>query len=153
MAEIEIMPLGERLSDDDIADLKSAIEEMGARHLPKGHEDAAVTVSDSLDEDVLAEFLDRLEVHDMACEVYLPVEFDGRVEVANLRVGSAALLLEVLDEMRDELFSDEDDDEEYAEEEEEDTNLVEGKLRHMWHVFYSGAQAAIDRRLPMHVQL
>ena len=35
--------------------------------------------------------------------VYLPVEFEGRIEVAGMRVGSATTLLEVLDEMKDEL--------------------------------------------------
>ena len=153
MAEIEIMPLDERLSDDDIAELKGALKEVGVRRLPKGNDDAAATLSDSLDENSLTEFMDRLEVHDLACDIYLPVEFDGRIEVANLRIGSAPVLLEVIEEMQDELFTDDDEDEEeYADEEEDEPYLAEGKLRHVWQLFYHGAQAAIDRQLPMHVR-
>lgn len=154
MAEIEIMPLAERLSDEDLAELKAAMVDLGVRRLPLGSEDAAATVTDSLDEDVLAEFFDRLEVHDMACDVYLPMEFEGRVEVANLRVGSAPALIEVLEELRDEMFADDDDDDDddYGDEDEDEAELIEGKLRHVWRLFYDGAHAAIDRRLPMHVR-
>jgi hypothetical protein len=159
MAEIEIMPLSERLSDDEIVELAGAMEKVGAPRLPAPTDDAATTVADGLDDDVLAEFLDRLEVHDLACEIYLPVEFDGRLEVADIRVGSAPALVDVLEEMRDALFADAEDDEdedgeedEDEEEEEDDRAILDGKLRHVWKLMYNGAQAAIARHLPLHVQ-
>ena len=154
MAEIEIMPLDERLSEEEIVELAAAMEELGAPRLPRSNEDGAMTVTDNLDDDLLAEFVDLLEAHDMACDIYLPVEFEGCVEVSDVRVGSAHALIDVLDEMRDELFADEDDDEEEEEDddEEEEENLREGKLRHLWKLLYTGAKTAIDRHLPIHVQ-
>jgi hypothetical protein len=153
MAEIEIMPLDERLSEEEIVELAAAMEELGAPRLPRSNEDGAMTVTDNLDDDLLAEFVDLLEAHDMACDIYLPVEFEGCVEVSDVRVGSAHALIDVLDEMRDELFTDDDEDEEEDDDDEEDEeDLREGKLRHLWKLLYTGAQTAIDRHLPMHVQ-
>jgi len=96
----------------------------------------------------LTEFLDRLEAHDAACEIYLPVEFEGRIEVGEMRVGSAAALLEALEEMKDELAIDEDEDEEEEEEVEFD-DLLDAKLKHVWKLLYDGAQAAIDRHMAL----
>lgn len=151
MAEIEIMPLDERLSEEEIVELAAAMEELGAPRLPRSNEDGAMTVTDSLNDDLLAEFVDLLEAHDMACDIYLPVEFEGCVEVSDVRVGSAHALIDVLDEMRDELFTDEDEEEEEDDDEEDEEDLREGKLRHLWKLLYTGAQTAIDRHLPMHV--
>ena len=157
MAEIEIMPLGERLSDEEIVELTKAITELGSPKLPEGADDNSTTVADGIDDDVLTEFLDRLEAHDIACEIYLPVEFDGRCEVAQMRVGSAPQLVEVLEEMKDELFTDDEDAEEDEEAEElddveEEAAILEGKLRVVWKLLYAGAKAAIERNLPLHVQ-
>jgi hypothetical protein len=150
MAEIEIGPLAERLSDEEIIELANGLEQLGAPRLPKAASDEAVPVGD-VEDDVLSEFLDRLEAHDAACEIYLPVEFDGRVEVGDLRVGSAVHLLEVLDEMKDELAIDEDEDEEEGDDEEghDEDALLEPKLRHAWKLLFEGAQAAVDRHLPL----
>jgi hypothetical protein len=154
MAEIGIMPLDERLSEEEIVELAAAMEELGAPRLPRSTDDAATTVADNVDDELLAEFLDRLEAHDIACDIYLPVEFDGCIDVSDVRVGSAHALIDVLDEMRDELFTDDDDDEEEEDddEEEDEEDLLEGKLRHVWKLFYTGAQNAVDRHLPLHVQ-
>jgi hypothetical protein len=152
MAEIEIGPLTERLSDEEIVELANGLEELGAPRLPKAADDSPVPVGDALDGDALAEFLDRLEAHDIACEIYLPVEFEGRIEVADMRVGSAMALVEVLDELRDELAIDEDADEEEEDELDDEVAIQEAKLRHLWKLLYDGAQAAIDRHLPLHLQ-
>jgi hypothetical protein len=152
MAEIEIGPLTQRLSDDEIAELAGSLEKFGAPRLPAAPDDSPVTVGDALDDDAFSEFLDRLVSHDIACEIYLPVEFDGRLEVAELRVGSAPLLLEALEELKDELSIDEDEDEEAYEDEDDDAALLEGKLRHIWKLLYEGVQAAIERHLPLHIQ-
>jgi hypothetical protein len=149
MAEIEIGPLSDRLSEEELKDLAAALERIGAPMLPQGDDAHSSAVGD-VDEDVLTEFLDRLEAHDAACEVYLPVEFDGRVEVADLRVGSAVQLLEVLDEIKDDLEIDEDE-----EDEEEDDNygaVLNGQLRECWRYFYAGCNATLERHVPLHVK-
>src|SRR5262249_52702411 len=96
MAEIEIGPLSDRLGDDQL-------DKLGAPKLPAADESAAVTVASEVDGSALTEFMDRLEAHDVACEIYLPMDFEGRVEVGEYRFGSAVVLVEVLEEMKDEL--------------------------------------------------
>ena len=118
--------------------------------MPKAADDSTVPVGDS-DDDALSDFLDRLEAHDAACEIYLPVEFEGRIEVAELRVGSATVLLEVLEELKDELAIDEDEDEEEEELDEAD-EILAAKAKHVWKVLFDGAQAAVDRHLCLHLR-
>jgi len=60
----------------------------------------------------MTEFLDRLEAHDMAADIFLPVEFDGRLHVGDLRVASAVSLSETLEEMKEELSIEDDEYEE-----------------------------------------
>jgi hypothetical protein len=162
MAEIEIGPLSDRLADDEIAELAGKLEKLGAPRLPADDDSAAASVATDVDGTILTEFMDRLEAHDIACEIYLPMDFEGRVEVGDHRVGSAAVLVEVLEEMKDELAPEDeeeeydDDEEEYDEEEEEDDdyeemNLIEAKIKRLWKVLYDGAQTALDRRLPFYV--
>ena len=157
MAEIEIAQLGERLSDEEIVQLAGALEELGAQTLPKADDGTAVTIGD-VDDDIMTEFLDRLDAHDIAAEMYLPMEFDGRVEVAGLRAASAVHLCEVLEEMRDELAmeeeeEDEDDEEAEDEESEADGDFMASQLRMCWKLFYDGAHIAVDKHLPMHVSV
>jgi hypothetical protein len=154
MANIEIGPLTDRLADDEITELKARMERMGAPKLPEGDDKEVASVGDGLDDDVLVEFLDRLDGHDVAAEIYLPVEFEGSIEVADLRVGSGPALLEVLEELKDELTSegeDEDEDEE-AEDEDEDRRIHGRELRRAWKMFNDGALAALERQLPLHIR-
>jgi hypothetical protein len=149
MADIEIGPLTDRLSEDEISELRGALERLGAPALPASDDSHARPVGD-VDDEVLTEFLDRLEAHDAACEVYLPVEFDGRVEVADLRVGSAMQLLEVLDEIKDDLASE--DDAEPDDEADDYTTVLTTQLRECWRAFYAGCNATLERHLPLHVK-
>jgi hypothetical protein len=152
MAEIEIGPLTDRLSEDEISELRGALERLGAPALPASDDSHARPVGD-VDDEVLTEFLDRLEAHDAACEVYLPVEFDGRVEVADLRVGSAMQLLEVHDEIKDDLAIEDDEDEAEPDEEVDDyTTVLTTQLRECWRAFYAGCNATLERHLPLHVK-
>src|SRR5262249_38958452 len=48
MAEIEIAPLSQRLSDDEIAELAGSLEAFGAPRLPKAADDSPVTIGDAL---------------------------------------------------------------------------------------------------------
>jgi hypothetical protein len=164
MAEIEIGPLSDRLGDDELVELAAKLEKLGAPRLPAEDESAGATVAAEVDGTVLTEFMDRLEAHDIACDIYLPLDFDGRVEVGDYRVGSAAVLVEVLEEMKDELAAEDDDEEEYEDDDDEveedagdeeddyeDINLIDAKIRVLWKVIYDGAQTALDRRLPLYV--
>jgi len=162
MAEIEIGPITDRLGDDELGELAGKLERLGAPRLPKEDENAANAVT-TVDGSILDEFLDRLEAYDLACEIYLPIDFEGRVELGDYRVGSASALVEILEEMKDELGDDEEeaeddsdeegdeDDEEDEDDEYKDLRLLDAKIRRLWKVVYDGAQAALDRRLPLYV--
>lgn len=158
MADIEIAPLGDRLSDDEIAELAKQMEKVGAGQLPRSDESHAGPVVEGLDDDAVDELLDRLEAHDLAAEIYLPVEFEGTVEVGNVRVASATLLLEILDEVKDELLEDEEDEDEDEEEdddddEDEDARSLAADLRLAWKGFHDGATAAVERKLPLLIRI
>jgi hypothetical protein len=153
MAEIEIGPLTDRLGDDEIAELAARMEKLGAPQLPHADNSEVASVGDGLDENVLSEFLDRLEGHDAAAEIYLPVEFDGNLEVAGLRVASTPILIDVLEELKDELDSEAEEEEEEEDDAfEDDRKILTAQLRQAWKLFYQGAQAAMERHLPLHVK-
>jgi hypothetical protein len=155
MAHIEIGPLTDRLGDDEIVELKTRMERLGAPKLPEADDKEVATVGEDLDDDVLVEFLDRLDGHDVAAEIYLPVEFEGSIEIADLRVGSGPALLEVLEELKDELVSedeDEDEDEDPDEDEDEDRRIHGRELRRAWKLFNDGALAALEKQLPLHIR-
>jgi len=76
----------------------------------------------------MTEFLDRLEAHDMAADIFLPVEFDGRLHVGDLRVASAVSLSETLEEMKEELSIEDDEyEEDDADEEDEEEDTEEAR--------------------------
>jgi len=152
MAEIEIGPLSDRLSDEEIAELAKQMEKLGAPQLPRSDGEPSI-IADAIDDDTLAEFNDRLDAHDLAAEIYLPIEFEGTVEVGGLRVASAALLVEVLEEVKDELdVEDEDDDDDDDDEDEDEDRLMDAQLRSLWKVYYGAAQAAVEKKLPLHIK-
>ncbi len=152
MADIEIAPLSDRLGDEEIAEVDKALKKMGAPRVPVAEDVAPTTIAAGIDADVLAEFLDHLEANDIACDVYVPVEFDGRVEAADLRIGSVPALIDVLDELREDLSIDEEEDEEdEGDEEEYEIGLVDKQMREVWKYFYDAAQAALERHLSVFV--
>jgi len=154
MAELEIGPLTDRLADDEIQDLSKHMEKLGAPQLPRMDASQATTIDDDLDDEVLVEFMDSLDAHDAAAEIYLPIEFDGVIEVGGLRVASAPVLLDVLEEVKDELDLEREEEEEEEEEEDddEDDGMSEAALRDVFKVFFDGATASIERKLPLHVK-
>ena len=152
MAHIDIGPLVERLTDDEISDLKLRLERMGAPRVPEADENEVISAGDAIDDDVLTEFLDRLDGHDAAAEIYLPVEFEGAVEIGDLRVGSASFLVDVLEELKDELTSEDEDEEEDDVEDDGDERIHGRQLRRAWKLFYDGAQVALERKLPLHIR-
>ena len=152
MASIEIGPLSERLGDEEIIELVNGLEELGAPRLPHASDDSLSELGE-VDDGVLAAFLERLDAYDIACEIYLPMEFDGRVEVGDFRIGSAAALLGILEELKDEIEEEKDEDEEESEDEDEEEedyeNLAKGNLKLVWKLLYEGARSALDRHLPL----
>jgi len=158
MAEIELAPLSHRLDDDETKTLVRLLEEAGAPRIAKHDEHSAHTIAARLSEEALTEFLDRLDAHDIGAEIYLPIEFEGRVVVGDYRVASSQLLLDVLEAMRAELNVDAEEEEEDEEDEEDDAEedegtVIEAQLRHIWHLVADGATESIEKNLPLHLQV
>lgn len=152
MAEIDIAPLTDRFNDDEIAELAQQLEKVGAPQLPKGDEGTGAHHADALDDTALSEFMDRLEGHDAAADIYLPIEFDDVIEVAELRVGSLTLLMEVLEELKDELDEEEEESEEDEDSYDDDQRILAEQLREAWKIFHNSATAALERHLPLHIK-
>ena len=143
MAEIELAPLSHRLDEDEVRTLGKLLKEAGADPLDKSDEHASHTIAARLSEEALTEFLDRLDAHDLGAEIYMPVEFEGRVTVGDFRVASSQALLDVLEEMH----------EEEEEEEDDEGTVIEAQLRHIWHLVADGATESIEKGMPLHIQL
>jgi hypothetical protein len=160
MAEIELAPVSHRLDDDEVKLLGRRLQDLGVTDLPRGDDSSSQTIAARLSEEALTEFLDRLDAHDLGAEIYLPVEFEGRVIVGDFRVASTQALVDVLEEMKEELGVDEEDEEyedeeeeEEEEEEEDDGTVIEAQLRHIWQLVSDAASESIDKGLPLHLQV
>ena len=151
MAEIELAPLSHRLDDEEMKTLSKLLEEIGAPTAGRSDDHVSHTIAARLSEEALTEFLDRLDAHDLGAEIYLPIEFEGRVTVGDYRVASTQALLDVLEEMREELDVDTEDEEEDEDLEDEGT-VIEAQLRHIWHLVSDGAVESIEKNLPLHLQ-
>jgi hypothetical protein len=160
MSEIELAPLSETLDDEELKTLLKLLEQAGARM--GGNEDQTRhKIATRLDEDAMTEFLDRLEAHDMAADIYVPVEFEGRLHVGDYRVASAHLLVDVLEEMKDELaveedaeeYEDEEGEEDEEDEEEEDSTVIEAQLRHIWQLVSDGCNESVEKNVPLHLRV
>jgi len=157
MAEIELAPLSHRLDDDEMKTLSKLLEEIGAPTAGRSDDHVSHTIAARLSEEALTEFLDRLDAHDLGAEIYLPIEFEGRVTVGDYRVASSQALLDVLEEMKEELDveADEDEDEEEEDEDEDfedEGTVIEAQLRHIWQLVADGATESIEKNLPLHLQ-
>jgi len=157
MAEIELGPLSDRLDDDEMKTLHKLVEHAGAR-LAAIDDHTTHTIAKRLSEDAMTEFLDRLEAHDMAADIYLPVEFDGRLHVGDLRVASAVALSETLEEMKEELSIEDDDFEEDEEEDEdeeevEEGTVIEAQLRNIWQLVFDACSESLDKNVALHLKV
>lgn len=161
MSEIELAPLSERLEEDELKSLHKVLEQAGARF--NGSEDAPKhVIAKRLDEDAMTEFLDRLEAHDIAADIYLPVEFEGRLHVGDYRFASAQTLVEVLEELKDELDveeegekfdDDQEEEEEYEDEEEEEGDVIGQQLRHIWTLVNDACSESLEKQVPLHLRV
>ncbi|MEO5767564.1 MAG: hypothetical protein ABIS92_04380 [Polyangia bacterium] len=160
MAEIELAPLSHRLDDDEIKLLGKRLKDLGVADLERGDDSHNHTIAARLSEDALTEFLDRLDAHDLGAEIYIPVEFDGRVTVGDYRVASTQALMDILEEMKEELgvdekedYEDEEEDEEDEDEEEDEGTVIEAQLRQIWQLVADGATESLDKNVPLHLQV
>jgi hypothetical protein len=145
MAELEIAPLAHRLEEDQLTLLHDLLQKHGIARLPRTA-GTPTTLGDRIDEDTLREFLDLLDSHDAACDVYLPVSLRAPLRVGSLRVGTTERLLDALEELRGDL--DIEDEEEVLDEDAPDDE-PEARLRDLWRLFQQGAEAAQLKRLPL----
>ncbi|MFH2007436.1 MAG: hypothetical protein ABI333_12700 [bacterium] len=156
MSEIKLGTLPDRLDDDEVELVLTQLREhLGdpALELPTGDISASGSVIDGLDEELLAEFMDRLEVSDLGCEYYVPIEFDGKLDCGDYSVGSLHTLVEILEEMMDDLdiedvdeeLDDIGDEDDYA----SDLEFLQAQMRILWRTFYDAAGEAIDAELSL----
>lgn len=158
MSEIELAPVSERLEDDELKTLQKLLDQAGAK-FSVNDDGVTQAIASRLSEDAMTEFLDRLEAHDMAADIYLPVEFEGRLHVGDYRVASGHALVDVLEEMKDEL--DVQDEEEYEadeEEEEEDDadeeeRVIEAQLRNIWQLVSDACNDSLEKNVPLHLRV
>jgi hypothetical protein len=175
MASLELTPLSEHLDDDEIEALAGALAETGAGALDVDDDGDPLIIDSALDDDIFADFLDRLEANEAYCDIYVPAEFEDAVEVAGHKVGSAHALMLVLESMKEDFFVEEDEESEDAVEaddeladdfdelDEDETSglydtagdgaieLKDEELRKMWRQMYRGAKTAVARRLALFV--
>jgi len=168
MATVELGSLSQHLEDDEVSLLTKTLK----RHdieIPASDADTVVVAKD-LDDDVVADFFDRLDAHEVSADIYLPVEFDGVVKAGNYRIGSAPALVTILEEMKEELlaedddeddeeYDDEDDEDEYEEEDDEDDDeasrsirLKDDQMRGLWKLLYKASADAAGSTLVLFVK-
>ncbi|HEY0709738.1 MAG TPA: hypothetical protein VGG33_23195 [Polyangia bacterium] len=161
MSEIELGPVSDRLDDEELKTLQKLLDQAGAKYDALDDSQSTHTIAARLSEDAMTEFLDKLEAHDIAADIYVPVEFEGRLTVGDYRVASTQALVDVLEEMKEELGveedeeyeeDDEDEDEEEAEDEDEGT-VIEAQLRNIWRLVNDACVESNDKSLPLHLRI
>jgi UDP-N-acetylglucosamine enolpyruvyl transferase len=158
MSEIELGPVSDRLEDEEIKTLHRLLDQAGAKYSAQEEHQTTQTIAARLSEDAMTEFLDRLEAHDMAADIYLPAEFEGRLSVGDWRVASAQALIDVLEEMKEELAVEEDEYEDDEEEEDEDEEadegtVIEAQLRNIWRLVNDACSESLDKNVPLHLRI
>ncbi|MCC6749738.1 MAG: hypothetical protein IT371_18880 [Deltaproteobacteria bacterium] len=150
MAELKLLPLDEALSSPQLEKLQVKLAELGVNELPPC--DDSLDLDEPLGETALADFMDRLEFHDVACHIYLPLEFDGRVSVGGQTIGSAHALAGALEDLREELnLGEEDGDEEEEDDDADELERVDQHLIYAWRAFAKAVNECLDRQIPLHV--
>src|SRR5260370_28747279 len=117
---MEEAPLAHGRADEEMKPSGRSRDGLGVGGQQKSDEHSAHTIAARLSEEALTEFLDRLDAHDIGAEIYLPLEFEGRVTVGEYRVASSQALLGVLEEVKEELDVDPDAEDEDEEEEQDE---------------------------------
>ena len=156
MAEIELCRLSDRLGDDEYANFYRKLREhLGdpGFELPPGDHSASGSVADGIDEELVTDFMDRLEASDLSCDHFVLAEFEGKLDCGDCTVGSLYTLVDVLEEMMDDLGIEDTDDEEEEEEDEDESYggrpIERKRLRALWKTIYDAASEAIDSKLAL----
>jgi hypothetical protein len=158
MSAIELAPLSDRLDEEEVRTLGRMLEQAGAK-LPEMEDHTTQTFAKRLSEEAMTEFLDRLDAHDVAADIYLPVEFDGPLTVGDYRVGSAYALQETLEEMKEELAIEDDDYDEDEDEDDEDGeevdegSVIEAQMRNIWQLVTDACSESIEKSFPLHLRV
>jgi len=157
MSAIELAPLSDRLDEDEVKSLAKQLEQAGAK-MPSMDDHTTQTFAKRLNEEAMTEFLDRLDAHDVAADIYLPIEFDGPLTVGDYRVGSAYSLQDTLEEMKEELaieddYEDEDEDEDEDGEEIDEGSVIEAQMRNIWQLVSDACGESIEKGFPLHLRV
>lgn len=155
MAEIELGPLSDSLEDDEVKLLRRLLDQAGAK-FATDEDHATQTIASRLDEDAMTEFVDRLEAHDIAADIYVPVEFEGRLKVGDYRVASSNTLTDVLLELKEELAVDEEEEKDEDDDDEEmgdEGTVIEAQLRNIWRLVTDAAARSIEKSVPLHLRI
>jgi len=153
MAEIELGSVSDRLDEEELRELAVQLEKAGVRY-DIHKEFASQRVAARLSEDAVTEFLDRLDAHEVAADIYLPVDFDGVLKVGDYRVASAQALSGALEELCEELGIEEEVDEEEEEDDDpSEDHLIATQLKNIWQLMNDACEESIDRLMPLHVQV
>jgi hypothetical protein len=157
MATVELGSLSQHLEDDEVSAILKALKRNDIEFTPNDAD--TVIVAKNLDDDVVADFLDRLDAHEVSADMYLPIEFDGVVKAGQYRIGSAPHLVTILEEMKEELLADDDDedededddddedeDDDYEDEDDDDDEddsraigLKDEQMRGLWKLLFKAA--------------
>ena len=158
MSAIELAPLADRLDVEEVKLLGKLLEQAGAK-LPALDDHTTHTFAKRLNEEAMTEFLDRLEAHDVAADIYLPLEFEGPITVGDFRVASAYALQETLEEMKEELAIEDDTFEKDEEDEEEDAeevdegSVIEAQMRNIWQLVADACGESLEKNYPLHLRV
>lgn len=173
MAALELCPLSEHLEESDVETLVTYLEESDVDNIEFGEDGESVPLEQHYDDDVFIDFWDQLDANEVACDVYLPLEFEDVVEVDGRRYGSAHALLIVLANIKEDMFLDDDDaseaiedgddeleefddygggdDEQFASDEINPTEVKDEQMRRVWRAMHKGAKVAVDQGLALFV--
>jgi len=169
MASIELSPILEHLDEDLVQSLEAALADADASPLDVDEDAESVFLDSEIEDDMVAEIMDRLEVNDAAADVYVPPDFEEVFKIKDVRFASAHMLLLVLAEMREELFVDQEDEDEDEEpgndhgygpdedarnldvDDEEPFEFKEKQLQHVWRLLQTGAQTCVRRGVCMFI--
>lgn len=168
MASIEVGPLSHNLDDEEVALLEEAFEDADI-DLSLDEDAEPRLIEADIDEAIFDDFLDRLDVNNLSCDIYVASDFEEVLEVGDYRIGSAQALLTLLEELRDDIFEEESDDDddgeelsEFDEDEEEEYgeaasdgpggDLKGDYMRFLWKTMFDAARACMTEGTAMYLR-
>ncbi len=159
MATIHIGPLEDHLEPEQIARVLVLLEDA---EIHETGVDGAESLTFELDENALAEIMDLVEANDAQAELYLPASFEEIHGNSPLRIGAIDHLLQILQDIAQDMFSeseDAEDDDPYEEEEPEiefdreyqGGNMREDHLRTNWQKLTQACKTALEESLAVFI--